>query len=133
MSDDLSTLPEDVQEAVSVADRWAGTYEHGFSAKNEWDTIRAELLRLARENAELHESAMGGYEDGWHALRNERGALRTELAKLKARIAEAPVAMLVHGNGDLLVAVSAEHPTDWAGKTVRLLVEEVDKREAKES
>lgn len=28
------------------------------------------------EIAELHKSAMGGYEDGWHALRNERDALR---------------------------------------------------------
>lgn len=124
MTDNLSMLPEDVQGAVSVADQWAGTYEHGFSAKNEWDTIRAELLRLARENAELHNSALGGYEDGWHALRNERDALKAELAKLKARIAEAPEATLSHGNGELLVAVSAENPTDWAGKTVRLLVED---------
>ena len=83
MTDDLSMLPEDVQGAVSVADRWAGTYEHGFSAKNEWDTIRAELLRLARENAALQNTAS--------RLMRENAELDSavdELAKLKARIAE---------------------------------------------
>lgn len=48
------------------------------------EVVRAELLRLARENAELHNSALGGYEDGWHALRGERDVLKAELAQYRA-------------------------------------------------
>jgi hypothetical protein len=77
------------------------------------DTVRDYLLRVTAENARLHESALDGYEDGWHALRNERdelqsvvngqqstmGALKRTLAlaemerdSLRARIDGAPVA-----------------------------------------
>jgi hypothetical protein len=48
-----------------------------------------------------------------------------ELAALKARIAEAPVATLVISSaaGDLTL-VWTENPDDWASKRVRLVVEE---------
>ncbi|HET9819598.1 MAG TPA: hypothetical protein VFP92_10575 [Rhodanobacteraceae bacterium] len=54
----------------------------------------------------------------------ERDMAQTELAALKARIAEAPVATLVYGQSDMLSVLSAENADDWAGKRVRLVVED---------
>jgi hypothetical protein len=48
--------------------------------------LRAELTTLRTKLAELHESALTGYEDGWHALRNERDALKAELAQSRETV-----------------------------------------------
>lgn len=42
-------------------------------------TLEAERDALQARIAQLEESAIGGYEDGWHALRNERDALRARI------------------------------------------------------
>lgn len=124
MSDDLSMLPEEAQVAFHVIEgvRIYVTSRERIKKPEGEDlfdvslaTIRTELLRLARENVEQRNGAM--------LLARTYAEAEAELAKLKARIAEAPVATLLHGNGELLVAVSAEDPADWAGKVVRLLLE----------
>lgn len=86
---DLDTLRPEVQAAMRTMDGQAGG-----NRDDAYDVIEAELLRLAGENAQLHESAQGGYEDGWHALRNERDTLRAELAALKATIAGSNVGII---------------------------------------
>src|SRR5690625_3965864 len=40
------------------------------------DIAEARIAELQARIAQLEESALTGYEDGWHALRNERDALR---------------------------------------------------------
>lgn len=50
MNDELAGLPEAVREAVEKNDIAAP-----YMPLHEWPTIRAELLRLARENVELRE------------------------------------------------------------------------------
>lgn len=77
MTDDLDTLRPEVREAVEHCDRNFALAPYNGHRAN-WPLLRAELLRM-------HESAVGGYEDGWHALRNERDALKAELAALKVR------------------------------------------------
>lgn len=51
MTNELDCLPEPVREAVVYCNEIFDDADNG-----EWQTIRAELLRLARENAELRES-----------------------------------------------------------------------------
>lgn len=116
------TLPKDVAEAMALLDSyWPGIPDAA------WVDVRAHLLSLARENAELHKSALGGHEDGRHALRNERDALKAELAKLKARIAEAPVVTVCRqidtsGDGDTgKLPPRDDLPADYIGKRVALV------------
>lgn len=82
--------------------------------------------------AERHQSYAGYPTVGKFALyeeavRDARSAL-DEFAMLRKAIEDAPVATLVYGQSDMLAVVSAENADDWAGKTVRLLVENDDGR-----
>ena len=96
---------------------------HRF-AINSWNCVRAELLRLAARNAELEAKATRDHDWVSDLLADNKRA-EAELAAIKARIAEAPVATLVISSaaGDLTL-VWAENPDDWASKRVRLLVDE---------
>jgi hypothetical protein len=90
MTDDLSTLPQPVREAVEYCDGIFDDADNG-----EWATIRAELLRLARENADLRSTIDLDEQvwiqreetlEGW--IKRARKA-EVELAKLRARIVDA--------------------------------------------
>jgi len=47
-----------------------------------------------------------------------------EIVRMRKMIAEAPVVTLALANGDDLLILSAENAEDWAGKCVRLVVED---------
>lgn len=53
MTDTIDMPRPELREAVDAADGWASSYQHGFMAKRHWETIRAELLRLAAVETEL--------------------------------------------------------------------------------
>jgi len=106
-----TTLPPEVAEAVEYVDSVFSDTDNG-----EWACIRAELLRLTCEEDRLHKVAC-------EQLRRAQKA-ESELAAIKARIAEAPIATLVHGQGDELLVLSAEDADDWCDKQVRLVVED---------
>lgn len=87
--------------------------------------IRAELIRLARENAELptHEGYMA-LANVLQDVRNEFDATKTELAALRKRVAESPVGV-VREVGGCLVTMSVETPYRASCKRVRLVEESV--------
>lgn len=106
-----TNLPPDVAEAMkSLGTRFISTSD----GAREVAIIRDYLLQVTAENALLHESALGGYEDGWHALRNERDALR-------AMIDGAPL-VRVRGKVGEVCMLPVSH--DFCGKRVRLVVED---------
>ena len=89
---DLSALPQPVREAAELFDIDA---EKGtrYTRHDDWQTIRAELLRLTGENAELRSIVERiGHELGI-AVHEEHKA-ESELAALRKRIADAPVVTL---------------------------------------
>lgn len=103
---EMNDVPEDVLLAAETLGRY-------FRARGaiDWQlgdcASRAELRRLEQENTELRKSALGGYEDGWHALRNERDALKAELAQYRAtnesvRVCREHASEIV-GDGECLV------------------------------
>lgn len=99
MTDDLSILPESVREALRRTDVTIEMFDTLVTVnRDDYDTIRAELLRLAKENAVLRERA----ED--------------ELAKLRKRIDGAPIA-----DADDLSRGVVAVPREWIGKRVRLV------------
>ena len=85
-----TTLPPEVAEAIKYVDGIFDDADNG-----EWSTVRTHLHRLAEENARLlaaNRDCVDHFEQ-----------MRTELASLKARIAEARRVMLgtypAHGSG----------------------------------
>ena len=133
MTDDLGTLRPEVRGALErMIVLCSAANKTGKWMRADCDTvIIAELLRLAKAEFELMlalQDRLGVQDEyavvakGWQE-RAERA--EAELAALKARIAEAPVATLVISSaaGDLTL-VWAENPDDWASKRVRLVVEE---------
>jgi len=74
------------------------------------------IAELERENARLQEQLDAGTEAGWHALRNERDALRN-------RIDDAPSSFVVDvcGGG---AQININPPRSWIGKRVALVVME---------
>lgn len=50
--------------------------------------VTEERDALQARIAQLEQSALTGYEDGWHALRNERDALKAENAQLRDVLAD---------------------------------------------
>jgi hypothetical protein len=132
MTDDLSILRQPVREAVEYCDGIFDDADNG-----EWACVRAELLRLYAiqnglitrcENAEVEIAALretAHYANGVADLAmKHRDTAEAELAALKARIAESPLATLVHGQGNELLVLSAEDADDWCDIQVRLVVEE---------
>lgn len=110
---ELENVGPEVRKAVALVDFYFNDGAKGTG----WPEVRGELLRLAED---LH------YANGVASLAMQhRDAAEAELAAIKARIAEAPVATLVISSaaGDLTL-VWAENPDDWASKRVRLLVDE---------
>jgi hypothetical protein len=136
MTDDLSTLPQPAREAVEICDRDLPFYterpsDH-WSEPSAWYKVRAELLRLVAENEALRSKCnvlMSG--STRHLGRAER--VEAELAALRARIAEAPVASVqrvsdymggierqyVCYESDSIIDIPALH-----NKRVRLVVED---------
>lgn len=98
MTADLSALPQHVREAAELFDIDA---EKGtrYTRHDDWQTIRAELLRLAGENAELH-----AFRDTLmcteQAASERAERAESELAALRKRIAEAPVGTYEAGLAD---------------------------------
>jgi hypothetical protein len=124
MNDETEKLRPEVR-------RIAGLFNDSLKTRSAfsdgWRTIRAELLRLADECATLKAQSIYPRAEllANFAAANERAEKAdAELAALKARIAQAPIATLVYGQADMLSVLSAENADDWAGKTVRLLVVE---------
>lgn len=134
---ELDTLRPEVREAFLYLDRFE-------NCPSGWTTIRAELLRLANENLEFRKDmadvmmAIGGSDTrlvvgqspsiqytAAVSLRHRADKAEAELAALRARIADAPVATLVLASsaGDLML-IWAENPDEWVDKDVRLLVDE---------
>lgn len=128
MTDELDKLRPDVREAVDAFDIGARI---GMTFGNKgWNIIRAELLRLAKENtsrpANTNETI-----DLMATWINRAQNAEAELAALKARIAEAPTAQLIDQgravqqwcvratDGNLLAL-----PPALSGKRVRLVVDE---------
>jgi hypothetical protein len=84
MMNDLSALPQPVRDAMLVMDDWLPqTDEDG--KPNVWRIVRAELLRLYGEKFSDRTYA---------ALKSRMEHAEAELAKLRARIADAPVRVL---------------------------------------
>ena len=79
------------------------------------DIAEARIAELQARIVQLEESAIGGYEDGWHALRNERDALR-------ARIEDAPKVIIRHVAGEPMSMRGYHSGTeDLHGKRVALV------------
>lgn len=123
---DLDALRPEVREAVEYMD----TGGVARIAAGGWRIIRAELLRLTDDNARLRdpegEWINRGALDHWKD-RAERA--EAELAALKARIAEAPVAYLTSktGVGPCNVASMAHgvvFDSSSYGKSVRVVLDE---------
>ena len=131
MTDDLDTLRPEVREAVAAIDKGNGVFVNGDDCDGgiAWATARAELLRLADENARLNKieslateqrlqmedvelylmdvsqpddedapwcdrmkSAIELLVQDCNDAVGQKNKAEAELAALKARIAEAPVA-----------------------------------------
>lgn len=100
--DELAGLPEDVREALSYFAAAETALEGEGHNGTMYATIRAELVRLARENAELQQSL-----DRLHgarfsdracaALKDRAERAEAELTALRRRIAEAPTMRLTFG------------------------------------
>lgn len=122
-------LPESVSEnmrrAIARADHWK-------RGDRTWEIIRAELLRLARENAECRrnervaiervqeqraraEKAEADVADHLRAFK----ALSERYRALEARIAAAPRATVFTD-----AKIYCDVPKKWIGKPVRLVVDE---------
>jgi hypothetical protein len=104
---ELDDLPESVRAAIRTM-----SGEAGGNRDDAYDVIEAELLRLSRENAELHKAGARG------ALAQMK--VESELAALKARIASAHTATVWDGHmGSGTVKVGA--PDSLLGHRVALL------------
>jgi hypothetical protein len=123
MTDDLSTLPEPVREAVENTDKRLCKLL-GPGEYREWNTIRAELLRLYSENAQLRDVCA-------ESELNREGIkhAHAELKALRARIANAPI-----GFWTAAMPAYVCLPSDWMSivtkwhdlDRVRLLVDDGD-------
>lgn len=82
--DELAGLPEDVREAVEYVERWVRD-------DTDWQKVRAELLRLAREVVQSRTDVRVAREMV-RPFRERAERAEAELAALKRRIAEAPTA-----------------------------------------
>ena len=136
---DLGNLRPEVQEAVVAIDGGNGVFvnsDDGIGSEK-WEVARAELLRLAKENADLlstidlAEQVRVQRDETMHRWIKRARNAEPELAALKARIAEAPMAQLIdQGRATQRWYVRATDggllalPPTLSGKRVRLVVEE---------
>ena len=129
MMTDLDTLRPEVREAVNVFDT--------LGTNRPWRVIRAELLRLAKENAdllstiELDEQVWVQRDETMHRWIERSRNAEAELAALKARIAEAPIAqvrrILMWPESDVWtskIEPSCALPKEWDNTRIHLVVEE---------
>lgn len=123
--DELEGLAEDVREAIGAL------YMDGRLDLPKLDAVVAELIRLARENAELRESVRKANSQAerferecyLHGDRAERA--ESELAALRKRIADAPVISVSrHPISGVMRAVVSDPNLD--GKRVRLLLDDAE-------
>lgn len=127
MTDDLSALDNlrpEVRDAINRQDRQEKCDEYCPVCEDR-ATIRAELLRLANENANYGKSVVEQYKRGVYWMYRAKEA-EAELAALKAKIEAAPLttfrrAML--GTPHAWVEEKFACP-EWIGKRVRLMVVE---------
>ena len=84
---ELAGLSAEMRDAIAMFDADAIPGDMQTSA---WTTIRAELLRLARENAEVHNALRLRMQHLAH-MRERAEHAEAELTALKRRIEEAPV------------------------------------------
>lgn len=136
-ADEMAGLSEDVRDAIRVFEGEAVcTCHEAYTSRGMKDpqcnhdlaeyvtVIRAELLRLARENAELseHQATLRFL---YESAASEGDAARAELAALKRRIAEAECQTCATSMPitDGLVTVSWDHfvPIELLGQRVALL------------
>jgi hypothetical protein len=110
MTDDLSTLPLEVAEAVEYVDSVFSDADNG-----EWACVRAELLRLYAENMQLKKDIAFANER-IEAMELSTEELETELAAPRARIAGAPHVEVTLGG-----AIDAEIPPDLALRKLALV------------
>ena len=110
---DLDTLRPEVREALKRTDATVEMFDTLVTLnRDEYDAIRAELLRLAgyeqaagrlaiekaefRQRAEQYEAELASIPDAdeWDALRERAEKAEADLASLKATIADAPCTLL---------------------------------------
>ena len=118
---ELETLRPEVAAAIRTM-----CGEAGGNRDDAYDVIEVELLRLADEN-----KRMRGIIETLDVEGHRRAEkAEAELAAVRARIADAPVATLVFtGSGGDLMLIWAENPDEWVDKDVRLLVDEPPAKE----
>jgi hypothetical protein len=87
MASEMDGLPEEVRKALEGI-KYSCTMLSCCS--QEYDLVRAELLRLVRENAALAEKKPSTHEI-FRQLEERAERAESELAELKRNIAEAPV------------------------------------------
>jgi hypothetical protein len=116
-----TTLPSDVAEALDEVTRCTECM-HVADDSIAPNIVRAYIVGLhmqahdqAKEIDRLQEQLHAGTEVGWHALRNERDALR-------ARIEAAPVVTV--GRLSMFETGLVYVPVEMNGKRVRLVVED---------
>lgn len=123
---DLDTLRLEVREIVESVDddfEFVGRTEITLSL-DDWQRVRAELLRLAPRNAELEAKATRDHDWITDLLAENKNAY-VELAALKARIAGSSVVKLAnYGDPFIVLPDHLTVPNSLKGKTVRLVVEE---------
>jgi|SRR5690348_4538841 len=133
MGNELENLRPEVREALAICEIWLpDSDDDGYT--NAWYTIRAELLRLTDENAQLRDVLADRDMDREMAAQaNKRAAhAEAELAAVRARIAEGvymgyPVECYVGNRCGRLT--NPFTPAEWIGKRVRLLVDEPPAKE----
>lgn len=126
MTDELDPQRPEVREAVQELD---GKAYPGSRTHERWQTIRAELLRLADENAQLRDVLADRDMDREMAAQaNKRAAhAEAELAALRGRVAEAPISTCGDVHAETMGGCDycmLQAPPQLSGKRVRLVVEE---------
>lgn len=114
MNDELEKLRPEVRKAVQELD---GKAYPGSQTHTRWQTIRAELLRLAM--IETDALIALDCEHDWQVMRERAERAEAELAALKARIFQGIILDV-----DDLARGHAGLPSEWRGKRVLLVVEE---------
>lgn len=129
MTDDLEILRPEVHEAVHAIDHGNGVFvdsDDGIGAEK-WRIVRAELLRLARNDADARIALDADHD--WKEMYERAKKAEAELAALKARIlpgaAKVEIADTDDPDGNPYGRVGGTLlPHNLIGRLVRLVVEE---------
>lgn len=115
--EDLELLPESVRDAIRRTEVTVEMFDTLVTVdRDDWDAIRAELLRFASENMEFRKQVAD-----W---RSKAATFESELAALRQKIAEAitvPVVKDMHDTGSVFGLVRASLNERLIGKRVALL------------